>query len=69
MCQTQNRDDQQTNGQDYHKFFICTHNNHPFPQGLGTGESTSPGCPVKHIMLSECFGGAGAGHCGAALVV
>ena len=33
------------------QFFICTHNYHPFPQDLGTGWSTSPGCPGKYIIV------------------
>ena len=55
MCQIQNRDDQQTNGQDYHKFLICTHNNHPFPQD---SERVRARPPAVQVSILYCHGAA-----------
>lgn len=60
IFQIQNCNDQKSHSQKYHKFLICSHNTHHLPLGLGLGESTSPGCPGKYIMLS--WGGVRCGH-------
>lgn len=44
---------QKTSGQDYHKFFICTHKHPPFRQDSERVHSRSIGCPVRHIILSR----------------
>lgn len=51
MCITQNGYDQKTRGQNNHKFFICTHNTHRPPLGLGMGENTSPSSLGKYIIV------------------
>lgn len=50
----QNGYDQYGNAQDDLEFLICTHKAPPLSARLGTGGSTSPGCPVKYIMFSKC---------------
>ena len=54
IFQIQNSDNQKTNGQDYHKFFICTHKHPPFRQDSERVHSRPIGCLGKHIILSRC---------------
>lgn len=47
----QNGYNQKRNAYDQAELFICTHNHHPLRRILGTGGSSSPGYPVKYIIL------------------
>ena len=52
IFQVQNCDNQKTNGQDYHKFLICTHKPTPSAR-LRTNGCTPPGCPGKGMKVKS----------------
>ena len=49
----QNGNNQKTYGQDYHKFFVCTHKHFPFPQDSERVYSRPIGCRDKYISYTE----------------
>lgn len=53
IFQIQNSNNQKTDCQYNHKFFICTHNNHPFPQG---SERVRARPPAARVSILYCHG-------------